>query len=95
MLPIGELRVSIPLGVISYHWPYWLAFLIGILGNLVFIYPLTWLLDTLLLKWVERGWFGYKLLQKILIRAQAKTKDAYQKWAKWGVGSGTNYCKKY
>ncbi|MCX6737455.1 MAG: small multi-drug export protein, partial [Candidatus Parcubacteria bacterium] len=82
MLPIGELRVSIPLGVISYHWPYWLAFFIGILGNLVFIYPLTWLLDALLLKWVERGWFGYKLLQKILIRAQAKTKDAYQKWAK-------------
>ncbi len=85
MLPIGELRVSIPLGVISYHWPYWLAFLIGILGNLVFIYPLTLLLDTLLLKWVERGWFGYKLLQKMLIRAQAKTKDAYQKWAKWGL----------
>ncbi|MCX6737339.1 MAG: small multi-drug export protein [Candidatus Parcubacteria bacterium] len=24
-------------------------------------------------------------MQKILIRAQAKTKDAYQKWAKWGL----------
>lgn len=85
MLPIGELRASIPLAVATYHWSYSLAFVVGVLGNLVFIYPLTLLLDTLLLKWVERGWFGYKLLQKILIRAQTKTKDAYQKWAKWGL----------
>ena len=85
MLPIGELRVSIPLGVTAYHWSYPLSFIVGVLGNLVFIYPLTWLLDTLLLKWVERGWFGHKLLEKVLTRAQTKTKAAYQRWAKWGL----------
>lgn len=85
MLPIGELRVSIPLAVIAYHWSYSLAFIIGVLGNLVFIYPLTWLLDILFLKWVKNGWFGYKLLEKILTRAQTKTKEVYQRWAKWGL----------
>lgn len=85
MLPIGELRVSIPLAVTVYHWSYPLAFIVGVLGNLIFIYPLTWLLDTLLLKWVEKGWFGYKLLEKILARAQIKTKEVYQRWAKWGL----------
>jgi uncharacterized membrane protein len=85
MLPIGELRVSIPLAVANYHWPYWLALLIGTLGNLFFIFPLIWLIDTLLLKWIERGWFGSKLLVKIFNRAQAKTMGAYQKWAKWGL----------
>jgi uncharacterized membrane protein len=85
MLPIGELRVSIPLAIAAYHWSYPLAFLIGVLGNLVFIYPLTWLLDTILLKWVENNWFGYRILEKILTRAQNKTKEVYQRWAKWGL----------
>lgn len=85
MLPIGELRVSIPLAITAFHWSYPLAFIIGVLGNLVFIYPVTWLLDTLLLKWVENGWFGYRVLEKILTRAQTKTKEVYQRWAKWGL----------
>lgn len=85
MLPIGELRVSIPLAVATYHWPYWLAFSIGVFGNLLFIYPLSWCLDLVLLKWVDRHWLGYKLLDKILTRAKNKVKSAYSKWAKWGL----------
>ena len=85
MLPIGELRVSIPLAIITYHWSYGLAFLIGVFGNLLFILPLSWLLDLVILKWIDKQWFGYKLLDKILIRARYKVQDAYSKWAKWGL----------
>jgi len=85
MLPIGELRVSIPMAVATYHFPYGLAFLTGVFGNLLFILPLSWLLDLVLLKWVERHWFGYKLLDSILTRAKNKVQDAYSKWAKWGL----------
>jgi len=85
MLPIGELRVSIPLAITTYHWSYGLAFLIGVFGNLLFILPLSWFLDLVILKWIDKQWFGYQLLNKILIRAKSKVQDAYSKWAKWGL----------
>lgn len=85
MLPIGELRVSIPLAVATYHFSYGLAFLAGVFGNLLFILPLSWLLDLVILKWVEKRWLGYQLLNSILTRAKTKVQDAYSKWAKWGL----------
>jgi len=38
MIPIGELRVSIPIAIATYHFPYGLAFLTGVFGNSSFYF---------------------------------------------------------
>jgi len=40
MLPVGELRLAIPLGIIHFDMPWYQALFYGVLGNLVPVIPL-------------------------------------------------------
>lgn len=35
MIPIGELRVAIPLAITAFKFPIWKAFILGVLGNII------------------------------------------------------------
>lgn len=44
MMPIGELRAAIPVAITVFHYPIWLAFLLGFVGNMISIVLLLLLL---------------------------------------------------
>jgi uncharacterized membrane protein len=79
-MPVGELRVAIPVGVVVYHLPLWETFLLAQIGNLfpvVVIYALCeW--------WVQlmerhRGWL-HKLTDAVLQHTREKMHDGVIKW---------------
>ena len=47
MSPIAELRAAIPLGIIEFEQPWYLAFLLSLLGNMIPVFFLLWLLPRL------------------------------------------------
>ena len=46
MVPIFELRASIPLGLFFYHFGYFKTILLSLLGNLLPIFPLIYFLKS-------------------------------------------------
>lgn len=47
MSPIAELRAAIPLGIIEFGQPWYLAFILSLLGNMIPVFFLLWLLPRL------------------------------------------------
>lgn len=47
MFPIAELRGAIPLALLKFNFPFWKAYILGVIGNLIPIYPLLILLEPL------------------------------------------------
>lgn len=45
MMPIGELRVSIPLALTQFNLPFWQAYLFSIIGNMIPILFIVFLLN--------------------------------------------------
>lgn len=85
MLPIAELRLSLPLGIAVFKLPVWQAFVLSIIGNMI---PATLIL--LLSKpfhaWVHtsEGLIG-RLWKKSLARAEVKFKGNYEKYGLIGL----------
>ncbi len=47
MSPIAELRAAIPLGIIEFGQPWYLVFILSLLGNMIPVFVLLWLLPRL------------------------------------------------
>jgi uncharacterized membrane protein len=47
MSPIAELRAAIPLGIIEFGQPWYLVFLLSLVGNMIPVFFLLWLLPRL------------------------------------------------
>lgn len=45
MIPIAELRASIPVANQSFHIPLWQAYLVSVVGNMVPVFFILWLLE--------------------------------------------------
>jgi len=85
MVPVGELRLSIPVAVLLYHKPGWEALLWSVLGNMI---PVTLILlfSNKFHKWVEgqSGIFFGKTWANFLIKVQ-KSFSRYQKYELIGL----------
>jgi uncharacterized membrane protein len=81
-LPIVELRGGLPLGI-SLGMPWWEAFVVSYLGNIVIIYP--WLL---VLEHLE-GFLARNRITapvyKMLIRKVSKKKELFAKYGKYAL----------
>ena len=84
MLPIGELRFSIPIGVAAYHLPVWEVFLISIFGNSLPTLAILMFAGKFHL-WVEKksGFFSRRWING-LAGAQKKFQK-YEKYGLWGL----------
>lgn len=71
MLPLTELRVTIPLAITTLGMSPWAAFLLATAGNLVPVLPILLLLEPLE-RWLSRFPWAGSLLQKFLKKARAK-----------------------
>ncbi len=85
MTPIGELRLSLPVGVVAYHLPIWQVVFFSIVGNML---PATLLLlfAPAFHRYIEKrsGFFGAAWI-KFLARAQKKFAGDYAKWGLIGL----------
>ncbi len=72
MLPVTELRGSIPVAIANFHLPPLYVFIASVLGNLVPIIPILWLLEHFS-DWVDKHWqIGHNILQWIFQRTKRK-----------------------
>lgn len=80
MLPITELRASIPIAILKYNLSPWTAFSLSVLGNtlagslvLLLIEPITKII-------IEKVGFINKLWTKYIDRLHKKHKKSFEKW---------------
>lgn len=85
MTPVGELRLSLPVAVLAFHFPIWKAVLLSIIGNaipamaiLLFAKKFHEYIDKKS-GLLSKGWI------KSLHRAQEKFAGKYEKCGLWGL----------
>lgn len=79
-LPVTELRVAIPVGMLKYHLPAWEVFVWAQLGNVVPAFVIYALCDW----WVRlmerrRGWL-HRMTDQVLVSTHAKMHGSFSKW---------------
>ncbi|MDD4477186.1 MAG: small multi-drug export protein [Patescibacteria group bacterium] len=86
MIPIGELRLAIPVSIAAYHLAPWEAFVWSVAGNMV---PVAFILffAERFNKWVEKnsGFLFGKAWVRYLRRAQEKFAKDYEKYGLIGL----------
>ena len=96
MVPIGELRASLPIALHVYHMPIWSAFLFSILGNLVPPVLILFLLKKLSMQLKQRhpecrgrGTRGavaaLAVLRWILKNNKKRHSKKVKKWGAWAL----------
>lgn len=85
MIPVGELRLSLPMAILVYNFPIWKAFLISVFGNMIPMFVIL-LFAGKFHKWVEvkAGYWG-KTWHDYLLRAQNKFSGDYAKYGLIGL----------
>ncbi|MCD6094043.1 MAG: small multi-drug export protein [Candidatus Omnitrophica bacterium] len=74
MLPITELRGSIPIAIVNFHLPPGYAFVASLLGNLIPIIPILWFLEHFS-DWLSRhSQIGHNVLEWVFYRTRRKTR---------------------
>jgi len=85
MVPLGELRLSIPVGIFFYNLNIFLVFFLSVIGNLIPVILLLLFLGPIL-SWVSRK---NKLCERILGEIFKKTRNKYnssiQKYGFWAL----------
>jgi len=80
MSPIFELRGSIPVALGVYHLPIWSAFLISILGNLVPVFLILLLLESVSDFLSRRSRFFERFFTWLFERTRKKHAQNFERW---------------
>lgn len=80
MLPIGELRASIPVGIEVFNLRPLVAFIVSIIGNAIPMFVVVYGIETLT-KWADRNWkWFHRCLEHFYERTERVTRVRYQKY---------------
>lgn len=79
MLPIIELRGSIPIGIVEYGIPFQVVFLVAILGNIFPIFFIAWFMEKFIREKYEKGLKIPKILKLKLSNTERKAKSKIEK----------------
>jgi uncharacterized membrane protein len=82
-LPIFELRGALPLAINVFHMPWYWAFLLALVGNLIPV-PILLLFLDYFVKIISKVNFGKKLVDWVLERTKARSK-VIQKYERIGL----------
>ena len=81
MLPVTELRLSLPIALAVYNMPVWSAFLFAFLGNIVPIVFIIWFLDLFVNKFLtHRFLFFKKMLNWLFEKTRKKHSRKFDRW---------------
>jgi uncharacterized membrane protein len=82
MIPIGEIRVALPLALISYKMNIWIAYGISVFGNLLPIFFLLFFWKYLAEFLMKKSKFFNNFFNWLFARARRKFQGSYEKWGK-------------
>jgi len=81
MLPITELRATIPLALIVYEMPVLLAFVLAIIGNLIPVILIIWFLNLLINKFlIHQIYIFNRFFSWLFERTQKKYSKKFERW---------------
>lgn len=85
MIPIVELRGAIPVGWFAFEMPWWLVYILAVIGNLIPV-PFILLLIRKVLEWMGKSKVkAFNRLAGWISRKADKNTDKIQKYGFWGV----------
>lgn len=81
MLPVGELRVGIPIGIAVYDLPFWSAFFWSVIGNIIPIIFVIKGLDLLINKFlIHRIYIFNRFFTWLFERTRRKHSKSIERW---------------
>lgn len=80
MIPIGELRVALPLALGAYHLPLWSAFLWSFVGNMLPIFFVLLLLEPISNFLMKKSKFFNRFFTWVFARTRRKFEKSSQKY---------------
>lgn len=80
MVPITELRASIPIAIMYYHMHPLLALILSVCGNICAGGLVVFFVEKILYHILQRSQFIEKIWQKYINRIHAKNKDKFERW---------------
>ena len=80
MTPIGELRASIPLGLSILHQPWFLVFVVSVIGNMIPPVFILWLFPKISRWLMSHSKLMNRFLTWLFERTRKKTRDKIEKY---------------
>jgi len=74
LIPIGELRLAIPMGILQYHLNPWVVFIIAVIGNCIPVFFIVWLMPR-----IEQLCRKNTLLSRLLDAIFKRTRRSFNK----------------
>lgn len=85
MLPIAELRLALPIALTVYQLPFWTAYTLSVIGNLIPALALLWLLDPLA-RWLSaRSDHARRFFQWLFARTRLKHADHFARYGSFAA----------
>lgn len=81
MLPVTELRGTIPFALTVYNMPIWSAFLFSVLGNLIPAIFIIWVLDLLINKFlIHKIYIFNRFFSWLFERTRKRHSKKFERW---------------
>lgn len=85
LIPIGELRAAIPIGILSYSLPWWSAYIYAVIGNMIPVFFLLWLLEPTYKFFDKRSPFMHRMFDWVFSRTRRKLEAKVEKHGWWAL----------
>jgi len=85
LTPIGELRLSIPLGLGTFKLPWWQVYLVSVAGNMVPPIMILWLFPKISAWLNQRSKMYKKFFDWLIIRTRKKTEVKINQYGALGL----------
>ncbi|EKD49876.1 MAG: hypothetical protein ACD_63C00023G0006 [uncultured bacterium] len=80
MIPIGELRVAIPIAILSYKMSWWSAYIWAVIGNMIPVIFILWLIEPIYKFLIARSKICRKMFDWIFARTRQKLQTKVDKY---------------
>ncbi len=85
MIPIGELRAAIPIGILSYDLPWWSAYIFGVIGNMIPVFFLLKYLEPAYKYFDKRSKTLHRMFEWVFKRTRKKLQAKVEKHGAWAL----------
>ena len=86
MLPIFELRGSLPVAILYFHMPWWQAYALSVVGNMIPIIPIVLLIGPVSDFLMRRSKFWHRFFTWMFERSRRRGADLVEKYEAIGLG---------
>lgn len=80
MVPIGELRGALPIALTVYDMPFWQAYLLSVIGNMIPVALIIWFFDPVAEFLMQHSKFFKKFFEKLFEKTRSKHGKKFERW---------------